>query len=114
MFVINSRGGGRKVEDISDAPHEREVLFPPESRFKVLKIEELGIDTKVLQSEGEHAIRQRVVYLDEVPVPTKLTKVEKQGLGQKPSFLSQDAVLMPTRIRRAMGQGELDVSRARD
>jgi hypothetical protein len=65
LFVINSRGGGRKVESISSALiNEHEATFAPGSRFKVLKIENFGQEVETGFGGKK---RQRIVYMDEIP-----------------------------------------------
>lgn len=54
LFVINSRGGGKDIENISQSSAETEVLFPPGTNFRVLK------------REIEPGTGVTVIYLDEV------------------------------------------------
>jgi hypothetical protein len=38
-FIIRSNGGGKDVSIISEYENEKEILFPPGTRFKVLDVE---------------------------------------------------------------------------
>ena len=52
-FIIKANGrGGRSVESMSNYSREKEVLFRPESRFKITKREKVG--------------HRWVIYMDEL------------------------------------------------
>jgi hypothetical protein len=63
LLVLNSRTG-RSVEALSLLPHEREVLFPPGSKWKVLRVEKFP---DVQRIEPTDQTWGRIVYLDEIP-----------------------------------------------
>ncbi len=90
LLVINSRGGGRKIEGISGQPSELEVSFPPNRQFKVLKIETLDQPVKGIFGPGDDKVRKRIVYLDELPAQ----KVE----GTKPDTGVPTTVATPTNL----------------
>ena len=66
LLVLNSRTG-RSVEALSLLPHEREVLFPPGSKWKVLRVEKFP---DVQRIEPTDQTWGRIVYLDEIPSGT--------------------------------------------
>ena len=64
LFVINSRGGGRDISQVSFYEKEAEMLFRPNTRFKVLAVDDVA-PNQDLFGKKDHLVK-KIVYMDQL------------------------------------------------